>query len=91
MISNEIINSKIYKKYSNKNICDIYISKMPGPSQKIRMNLNVGAQMNSLNQAMMANLVKTQNAQQRRAPTALTSPMISRIHNVRPGCGSCGK
>jgi len=55
------------------------------------MNLNVGSQMNSLNQAMMASLVKTQNAQQRRAPTALTSPMISRIHNVRPGCGSCGK
>ena len=64
---------------------------MPTPSRKIGMNLNVGSQMNSLNQAMMANLVKTQNAQQRRAPTALRSPMISRIHNVRPGCGSCGK
>jgi len=64
---------------------------MPGPSKKINMNLNIGAQMNSLNQAMIANLVKAQNNQQRRAPTALTSPMISRIHNIRPGCGSCGK
>ena len=25
------------------------------------------------------------------APSALSAPMIKRIHNVRPGCGSCGK
>jgi hypothetical protein len=24
-------------------------------------------------------------------PVSLNSSMISRIHNVRPGCGSCGK
>lgn len=23
--------------------------------------------------------------------TPLTGPMISRIHNIRPGCGSCGR
>ena len=28
---------------------------------------------------------------QRKAPSALTAPIISRIHNVRPGCGSCGR
>ena len=24
-------------------------------------------------------------------PTALNAPIISRIHNVKPGCGSCGR
>ena len=24
-------------------------------------------------------------------PSALTAPIISRIHNVKPGCGSCGR
>ena len=24
-------------------------------------------------------------------PSALNSSMITRIHNVRPGCGSCGR
>ena len=26
-----------------------------------------------------------------KAPSALSASMIGRIHNVRPGCGSCGK
>lgn len=26
-----------------------------------------------------------------KAPTILNAPMIKRIHNVRPGCGSCGR
>ena len=25
------------------------------------------------------------------APKALNSSMISRIHNIKPGCGGCGK
>ncbi len=25
------------------------------------------------------------------APSALNAAIISRIHNVRPGCGSCGR
>lgn len=24
-------------------------------------------------------------------PTVLSAPMISRIHNIQPGCGSCGR
>jgi len=64
---------------------------MPVPSRRINMNLNVGSQMSSMNQAMLANLVKAQQAQQARAPSALTSSMIGRIHQVKPGCGSCGK
>ena len=25
------------------------------------------------------------------APTALNAPILARVHNVRPGCGSCGR
>ena len=25
------------------------------------------------------------------APAALHAPMLARVHNVRPGCGSCGR
>ncbi len=24
-------------------------------------------------------------------PTSLSSPMVTRIHNMKPGCGSCGR
>ena len=26
-----------------------------------------------------------------KAPSSLKAPIISRIHSVRPGCGSCGR
>lgn len=26
-----------------------------------------------------------------RAPSALNAPILARVHNVRPGCGSCGR
>jgi len=26
-----------------------------------------------------------------KAPSALNAPFIARVHNVRPGCGSCGR
>ena len=26
-----------------------------------------------------------------RAPSAINAPMLARVHNVRPGCGSCGR
>ena len=26
-----------------------------------------------------------------KAPTSLSAPFIARVHNVRPGCGSCGR
>ena len=25
------------------------------------------------------------------APTSLNAPILARVHNVRPGCGSCGR
>lgn len=38
------------------------------------------------NNASLATAPKKVNA-----PTILNAPMISRIHNVQPGCGSCGR
>ena len=61
------------------------------PSVSISMDINSGSKNNLYKQVLIANLVKTQQAQQRNAPSALNSPMISRVHNVRPGCSSCGK
>jgi len=61
------------------------------PSVSIRMDLNSGANSNIHRQAMLASLVKSQQAQQAKAPSALNGSMVARIHNVRPGCGSCGK
>jgi hypothetical protein len=26
-----------------------------------------------------------------KAPTSLNAPFLARVHNVRPGCGSCGR
>jgi hypothetical protein len=26
-----------------------------------------------------------------KAPSAINAPMISRVHNVKAGCGSCGR
>ncbi len=26
-----------------------------------------------------------------KAPSSLNAPLLARIHNVRPGCGSCGR
>ena len=26
-----------------------------------------------------------------KAPSALNADMLQRVHNVRPGCGSCGR
>lgn len=26
-----------------------------------------------------------------KAPSSLKAPILARVHNVRPGCGSCGR
>jgi hypothetical protein len=57
----------------------------------IKMDVNSGSNSNIYRQAMIANLVKAQQSQQAKAPSALNGSMVARVHNVRPGCGSCGK
>jgi hypothetical protein len=61
------------------------------PSVSIKMNVNSGLNDNIQRQAILANLVKSQQEQQKKVPTALNGSMVARVHNVRPGCGSCGK
>lgn len=41
------------------------------------------AQMKAINTASLAATPKP--------PSSLNAPIISRIHNVKPGCGSCGR
>lgn len=43
-----------------------------------------------INQASLGS-VAPQSVAAPKAPSALTAPIISRIHSVRPGCGSCGR
>jgi hypothetical protein len=61
------------------------------PSVRIQMNVNSGSNNTVYRQAAIANLVKAQQVNQRKAPTSLFGPMVARVHGVRPGCGSCGK
>lgn len=65
---------------------------MPATAVKLGMNITTSD---------YGQYVTAYKAQQRKlaaaAPTvrpqqfSLSSPMVGRIHNVRPGCGSCGK
>lgn len=54
----------------------MFISNGNQPSPQFRSNVNT------------ANLANTPTEQK---STTLNSPIISRIHNVKPGCGSCGR
>jgi hypothetical protein len=58
--------------------------------QKITMSLdNNNSSMQYL--ASLNHLQKTASAAKPVKNVSLKTPMIGRIHNVRPGCGSCGK
>jgi hypothetical protein len=59
------------------------------PSTSIKMDLYSG--INSVSKNLLISMLLNSQKQQKSAPSALNSPMIGRIHNVRPGCGSCGK
>ncbi len=55
---------------------------------KILMNLNNG---NYGPKQIAAYVAKMTPAPKPKAFQALNSSIVGRIHNVRPGCGSCGK
>lgn len=38
-----------------------------------------------------ASLVAIPSMFSSKAPSAINAPMLARVHNVRPGCGSCGR
>jgi len=53
----------------------------------IQNSNNISSYLRSINQA---NLAQAQQPQKPR-PTALNASIIQRIHDVKPGCGSCGR
>ena len=42
-------------------------------------------------QIAVRNIANTASLARAPAPSALTAPIIGRIHSVKPGCGSCGR
>jgi hypothetical protein len=48
-----------------------------------RMNLKTQISPTSLGANSLITLPK--------APSALNAPLISRIHDIKPGCGACGR
>jgi hypothetical protein len=78
-----LIKNMFIKFRANLNICIIY-NNMPA---QIFMNLNNGnysKKQIAAFQAKMASVPKPK-------AQPLNASIIGRIHNVRPGCGSCGK
>jgi hypothetical protein len=51
-------------------------------------NRNFRSQINNAN---LASAPGSSAVAIRSAPNALNAPIISRINNARPGCGSCGR
>jgi len=49
---------------------------------------NIASYLRSINQSSLG--VVSQQPQKPR-PTALNASIIQRIHDVKPGCGSCGR
>lgn len=57
-------------------------------SGRFAMNLDNNSQSALLVAQYKKTLAKMNTANK---PRALNASMVGRIHNVRPGCGSCGK
>jgi hypothetical protein len=81
----------LFKNIYPKKIILIFIfSIMP---QKINMFISNGnasftGQQSQIN---LASLGVNPSMGSPKAPSALNAPFIARVHNVRPGCGSCGR
>jgi len=52
----------------------------------IQNSNNIASYLRSINQSNLA-----QAPTQKPRPTALNASIIQRIHDVKPGCGSCGR
>ena len=60
--------------------------------QKINMVISNGnLRPNFQRQINTASLGTAPSMAAPRAPSALNAPILARVHNVRPGCGSCGR
>ena len=59
--------------------------------QKINMLIQKGNQTPFYQQQLRQVNPVSQSLAAPKAPSALSAPIISRIHTVKPGCGSCGR
>ena len=61
--------------------------------QKLNMFISNGNHQLSVKRQIInnASLGVTPSMSSPKAPSALNAPFIARVHNVRPGCGSCGR
>jgi len=60
--------------------------------QKINMVISNGHPLPAIQrQINAASLATSPSMAAPKAPSALKAPMLARVHNVRPGCGSCGR
>ena len=61
--------------------------------QKINMFISNGNVKSTFQQQKFnnSNLVSNQSMPAQKSPSSLKAPILSRIYNVRPGCGSCGR
>lgn len=57
---------------------------------KITMHISNGNEFSQYQKQMIAKQKAEVQKFNSSRPSLLSAPMISRIHNVRPGCGSCG-
>jgi len=65
---------------------------MPAPSFRVKMNITTSSDVAYLrNYRMQQQKMVAAAPRQALRQMTLNSPMVGRIHNVRPGCGSCGK
>jgi hypothetical protein len=55
---------------------------------KMNMLISNGNHMMPKIRAMEAITLASRGA---KAPSSLRAPFIARVHNVKPGCGSCGR
>lgn len=75
---------------TKKNNYNIYINyNMP---QKINMVISNGNPQPIIQrQISTASLAYSPSFAAPKTPSALNAPILARVHNVRPGCGSCGR
>lgn len=61
--------------------------------QKINMFISNGNTQQNIQRQVInaASLGIAPSMASPKAPSALTAPILARVHNVRPGCGSCGR
>lgn len=61
--------------------------------QKINMFISNGNHIPPVQRQIFntASLAVSPSMAAPKAPSALNAPILARVHNVRPGCGSCGR